>query len=61
MRKGPLNPKYIKVEVRIGLLTRKTSRIGQIIGIENSTQVVGLDKTIEIVILEEILEGMEDK
>ena len=61
MRKDPLNPKYIRLEVTIGLLTGKTSRIGQVIGIEDSTQVVGLDKTIEIVVLEEALEGMEDK
>ena len=56
MRQGPLNPKYIRVEVRIGLLTRKTSRIGQVIGIEDRTQVVGLDKTIEIIALKETLE-----
>ena len=61
MRKDPLNPKYIRLEVRIGLLTGKTSRIGQVIGIEDSTQVVGLDKTIEVVVLEETLEDMEDK
>ena len=56
MRRGPLKPKYIKEEVRIGLLTGKTSRIGQVIGIEDSTQVVGLDKTMKIVVLEETLE-----
>ena len=61
MRKGPLNPKYIRVEVRIGPLTRKTSRIGQVIGTEDRTQVVGLDKTIEIVVPEETLGNMEDK
>ena len=61
MRKGPLNPKYIRVEVRIGHLTRKTSGIDQVIGIEDSTQVVGLDKSIETIILEETLEDMEDK
>ena len=61
MRKGYLNPKYIRVEVRIGLLTGKTSRIGQVIGIEDRTQVIGLDKTIEIVVLKETLEDMEDK
>ena len=32
MKKGPLNPKYIRIEVRIGPLTGKTSRIGQVIG-----------------------------
>ena len=49
MIKGLLNPKYIRAEVRIGLLTMNTSRI------------VGLDNTIEIIVLEETLEGMEDK
>ena len=38
MRKGPLNPKYIRVEVRIGPLTGRTSRIGQVIGIEDRTK-----------------------
>ena len=61
MRKGPFNPTYTRLEVRIGLLTGKTSRIGQVIGIEDSTQVVGLDKTIEIVVPEKTLEDMEDK
>ena len=61
MKKGPLKPKYIKIEVRIGPLTGKTSRIGQVIGIEDRTQVVGLDKTIEIVVPKETSEDMEDK
>ena len=61
MIKGPLNPKYIKVEVRIGLLTMNISKIGQVVGTEDSTQVKGLDNIIEIIILEETLEGMEDK
>ena len=61
MRKGPLNSKYIRLEIRIGLLTGKTSRIGQVIGIEDRTQVVGLDKTKEIVVAEETSEDMEDK
>ena len=61
MRKGPLNPKYIRVEVRIGLITRKAFRTGQIVGIGDSTQVVGLDKAIEMVNFEETLEDMEDK
>ena len=60
MSKGPLNPKYIRVEVRIGLLTGITSRIGQIIGIEDSIQVEGLNKTIEIVVLQETLGDMQD-
>ena len=61
MKKGPLNPRYIRVEVRIGPLTRKTSQIGLVIGIEDRTQVVGLDKTIEIVVSKETSEDMEDK
>ena len=61
MRKGPLNPKYIRVEVRIGLITKKAFRTGQIVGIGDSTQVVGLNKTIETVIFEETVEDLEDK
>ena len=61
MIKGSLNPKYIKAEVRIGLLTMNTSRIGQVVGTEDNTQMVGLDNTIEIIALKETLEGMKDK
>ena len=57
MGKGPSNPKYIRVEDRIGLIIRT----GQIVGTGDSIQVVGPDKTIETVIFKEILEGMEDK
>ena len=59
--KGPLNPKYIKVEIRIGLIIREVIRTGQIVGTGDNLQVVGPDRTIEIAILEEILEGMVDK
>ena len=61
MKKGPLNPKYIRVEVRIGPLAGRTSRIVQVIGIEDRTQVIGLGKTIEIVVPKETLWDMEDK
>ena len=61
MRKGLLNPKYIRVEVRICIITGKAFRTGQIVGIGGSTQAVGLDKTIETVISKETLEDMEDK
>ena len=61
MIKGPLNPKYIRAEVRIGHLTMNTARTDQVVGIEDSTWVVGLDNTIEIIVLEETLEDMEDK
>ena len=61
MRKGPSNYKFIRVEVRIGLIIREVIRTGQIVGTGDSIQVVGPDKTIETVIFEETLEGMEDK
>ena len=61
MKRGPLNQKYIRVEVRIGLITGKAFRTGQIIAIGDSIQVVGLDKITETVIFEETLEDMEDK
>ena len=61
MRKDPSNPKYIRVEVRIGLIISKVIRTSQIVGTGDSIQVVGPDKTIETVIFEETLEDMEDK
>ena len=61
MKKGPLNPKYIRIEAKIGPLTGKTSRIGQVIRIEDRTQVAGLDKTMQIVVPKETSEDMEDK
>ena len=61
MKKGPLNPKYIRVKVRIDLIIREVIRTGQIVGTGDSIQIVGPDRTIETVILEETLEGMVDK
>ena len=61
MRKGPLNPKYIRVGVGIGLIIREVIRTGQIAGTGDSIQVVGPDRTIETAIFEGTLEGMVDK
>ena len=61
MRKGPLNAKYTRVEVRIGLLTMNISRIDPVVGTEDSSQVVGLDNTTEMIVLKETLEDMKDK
>ena len=61
MRKGLLNPKYIKVEVRISLIIREVIRTGWIVGTGDSTQIVGPDRTIEKTIFKEALEGMVDK
>ena len=61
MRKGPLNPKYIRVEVRIGLIIRGVIRTGQIVGTGDNLQTVGPDRTIETAIFKGTLEGMVDK
>ena len=61
MRKDPSNPKYIRVEVRIGLIIREVIRTGQIVETGDSIHKVGPDKAIETVIFKETLEDMEDK
>ena len=64
MGKDPSNPKYIRVEVRIGLITReviKTEVIGQTVETEDSMKIIGLDKAIETIIFEGKPEDMEDK
>ena len=61
MRKDPSNPKYIRVEVRIGPITREvigTEVVGQT---EDSMETIGLDKTIGTTIFEGTPEDMEDK
>ena len=45
----------------IGLSAMKISKVNQVVGIGDNTQVIGLDRTIKITILEETLEDMEDK
>ena len=64
MRKEPSNPKYIKVEVRIGPIVKEVIRIeivGQTVEREDNMEIIGLDKAIETTILERTLEDMEDK
>ena len=61
MSKGLLNPKYIRVEVRIGLIIRKGIRTGLIVGTGVNLQIVGPDRTIEMAIFKETLEGMVGK
>ena len=61
MRKDPLTPKYIRIEVSIGLIIREVIRTGQPVGTGDNIQIVGPDKTIETIIFKETLEGMEDK
>ena len=62
--KGPSNPKYIRVEVRTGPVTREVIRIevvGQTVKTEDSMETIGLDKTIGTTFFEGTLEDMEDK
>ena len=61
MRKGPLNPKYIRVELRIGLRIGEFIKAGQIVGTGDSIQVVGPDRTLEAVIFKGTLEGMVER
>ena len=55
MRKDSSNPKYIKAEVRIGLIIKGVIRIevvGQTVETEDSMEITDLDKTIEATIFE---------
>ena len=64
MRRDPLNPKYITVEVRADPIIRDVTRIeavDQTVEIEDNMETVDLDKTIETITFKETLEGMEDK
>ena len=64
MRKDPSNPKYIRVEARIGPIIKEGTRIevvGQIVEIEDSMEIIDLDNTIDTTILEGTLEDMEDE
>ena len=61
MRRDPLNPKYIRLEVRVDLIIREVIRTVQIVGIGDNIQIVCPDRTMETAILEETLEDMVDK
>ena len=64
MRKDPSNPKFIKVEVRIGPIVKEVIRIeivSHTVDTEDNTEIIGLDKAKETTILERALEDMEDK
>ena len=50
--KKPFKPKYIRVEVRIGLIIREVIRTGQIVGTGDNIQAAGPDKTMETVIFQ---------
>ena len=60
-RKEPSNPKYIRVEVRIGPITREVIRTEVVDQTEDSMEAIGLDKTIGTTIFKGTPEDMEDK
>ena len=61
MRKGPLNPKYIRVEVSIGLMVREVIRTGQVVEIGENLWIKEPDRITEVAILEGTLEDMVDR
>ena len=61
MRKDPLNPKYIRVEVSIGLMVREVVRTGQVVEIGDNVWILDPDRITEVAILEGTLEDMVDR
>ena len=61
MRKDPSNLKYIRVEARIGPITREVIRTEVAGQTEDSMETIGLDKTIGTTIFEGMPKDMEDK
>ena len=64
MRKDPSNPRYTRVEVRVGPIIRELTRIevvDQTVEVEDNMGTIDLDKTIETITFEETPEGLEDK
>ena len=54
MRKDPSNPRYIRVEVRVGPIIREVTKIevvDQTVKIEDSMGIMDLDITMETIIL----------
>ena len=64
MRKDPSNPRYTRVEIRVGPIIREVTRIevvDQTVEVEDNMGTIDLDKTIETITFKETPEGMEDK
>ena len=64
MRDNLSNPKYIRVEVKTGLIIReviRTEMVGQTVETEDSMGIIDLDKTIETIIFQGTLEDIEDR
>ena len=61
MRKDPLNPKYTRVEVSIGLMVKEVIRTGQLVETGDNLWIIDPDRITEVAILEGTLEDMVDK
>ena len=60
MRKDPSNPKYIKVEAKIGPIIKEVIRmeaVGQTVETEDNMEIIDLGKTIETTIFKGITRG----
>ena len=64
MRKDPSNPRYTRVEVRVGPIIREVTRIevvDQTVEVGDNMGTIDPDKIIETITFEETPKGMEDK
>ena len=64
MRKDPSNPRYTKVEVRVGPIIREATRVevvDQTVGVGDNMGTIDPDETIDTITFKETPEGMEDK
>ena len=64
MRKDPSNPRYTRVEVRVGPIIREVTRtevVDQTVGVGDNMGTIDPDKIIETITFKETPEGMEDK
>ena len=62
--KRPSNPRYTRVEVRLGPIIREVTRtevVDQTVGALDNLGIIDPDKIIETITFEETPEGMEDK
>ena len=61
MKESLSNHKYTKAEVKIDPMAREVTRIGQMVEVGDSSQIIVQDKIIEATDLEEMLEGIADR
>ena len=61
MKESLSNHKYTKAEIRIDPMAREVTRIGQIVEVGDSLQIIVQDRIIEATDLEEVPEGIADR